>query len=258
MSSNVNAKDMMASASQESAVMVGLCKAVLRGGIPPSIMGVLLAPGNDKLFDAMAKALEGVASPTFTTHKVETGWARKLVNVGDSAVTNLRRLNASLSVPRVFSGSIDLELLEKFENPGFVDQKDETTFRIVQFWKGWSMDATLAFADQMHMRAPSPVDLICFARFLSEKVNSNWDLIPEGYILYNTLVVPKIVSWGDGSLDVLPKVSVSNRFVLVDYMPCPPKFYHKNGSVHVLGNDHKPHSVDGFGTFLPMLFVNKH
>lgn len=251
-----NAVEMKTSAGHQSDIIVRLCQAVERIGVHPGIMGVLIAEKAEPLYDAMVSALIENAPPTITEHIVKTDWSKSHVSgenllAGESQTADniLRHLIGVASAYRHFDGHMDLDLLTKFEDTGFTDRKDETIFSIVRFWKGWSLDMVVMMMKEIGLKVPSALDAIHFAVHWSARAQHNWELIPSGsgYVMSNTIVIPKVVSMG-GSLDVLPTMTVCNRTVQLAYVPNSRKFGPAIGSKQ----------VNGFATSFPLLFVGKH
>ena len=245
-SNELDVKEVMAAAGRQSEIMVRLCQAIMKNGAPPTILNSLITPGNEAVFSAIVDAVVDNALPLVAKYCVKTGWSRGLIRPEASVFQNLQQLYFGLGRGGMFDGSIDYGLLEKHGDLGFADQKEEKVFSIVRFWKGWSLDKVLTMADGMGLKVPSALDMIHFVPFLSGKLECNWNLIPTGYAIHNVLAISKPVSLAS-DFNVLPTIQTSNRSVLLGYMPCAAKLLQTSG----------PNQVNGFGTALPFLFVDK-
>ncbi len=241
----------MAAAGHQSEIMVRLCQAILRNGAPPAIIGSLLAPGNERIFDGMVDAIVKIARPIIEKYKVPSGWSRSTVafytnkNPNMSLEVYMRLCDISRQL-NYFEGDMDADLLQKFNDPWCVDKAEQTIFSIVRFWEGWSMDKVLSVADELGLKVPSALDLVHFAVYISKQVRHNNNLIPDGYVLRQVLAVPRLVPMSE-NFNVIPTFKVSDRCVELGYVPCSDRFQ--------LASD--PALTHKFGTFLPFLFVDK-
>lgn len=256
--------DVMETTGHTSEMFVGLCKAIERCKAHSGIISALVGPEREVVLDAMVRAMVDNAPPSYDRHIVSSAWSDPIVQQflrGD--IVNIRNtldaICAEACSGHHLEGSINCGMLEKFPDIGLSPHDNGTAFHVVRFWKGWSIEKILEIADGMKWVIPSAVDIIHFAVYLHTKINCNWDIIPPGYCISNTLMVPQIVSWDD--MRVVPCVMVRQGSVLVQHMTMSERLLGKSPEDTYLKGRVIPNTsdseVNGFGTVLPMLFVDK-
>ncbi len=223
--------------SQEMAT--GLAAALRLKGVPVGIMQQLfqLADRNpelsQKIFGDMAQKFVDEMPPLVTEIVVPT----PKFNPIDRLAPPLNKNRWSVRDP------INLErLIQSGTNPPGDVGKTKTKFCVVQFWKGWSRYATLLNAGRMGLCPPSIREIMCFADYCVNRMNSN--PIPPGYTL-NSLVSPWLYE-EKAELPYLLGIAYDEDFIITE-VPI--------GNFRDEIPTERSEEIDGFGVTFPFLFV---